>query len=89
ESGTIEQDADVVLFIYREEYYKEKDQPSDKGSPEYAKWMEDMEKIYGVAEVIVGKQRHGPTGLVRLRFDKEVTRFTDLAVENALPEQFD
>jgi replicative DNA helicase len=89
ESGTIEQDADVVLFIYREEYYKEKDQPSDKSSPEFAKWMEDMEKIYGVAEIIVGKQRHGPTGMVKLRFDKEVTRFTDLASESALPEQLE
>lgn len=89
ESGTIEQDADVVIFIFREEYYKEKDQPSDKGSAEYAKWMEDMEKIYGVAEIIIGKQRHGPTGMVKLRFDKEVTRFSDLASENSLPEQFE
>lgn len=89
ESGTIEQDADVVIFIFREEYYKEKDQPSDKGTAEYAKWIEDMEKIYGVAEIIIGKQRHGPTGMVKLRFDKEVTRFSDLATESSLPEQFD
>lgn len=89
ESGTIEQDADIVMFVYREEYYHEKDKPSDEASEAFAKWVAKSESIYGVAEVIIGKQRHGPTGMIKLHFEKEVTRFTDLANEQYLPEQND
>ncbi len=86
ESGTIEQDADMVLFVYREEYYKERDKPRD-GTPEFDKWVADMEDLHGVAEIIVGKQRHGPTGTVRLHFESAITHFTDLAQADHLPEQ--
>ncbi len=68
ESGSIEQDADVVLFIYREEYYLKNAEPKP-GTEEYFKWQDDMGKVHGIAEVIVGKQRHGPTGTVRLHFE--------------------
>ena len=89
ESGTIEQDADIVMFVYREEYYHEKDKPTDEASEAFAQWMAKSESIYGVAEVIIGKQRHGPTGTIKLHFEKEVTRFTDLANDQYLPEQND
>ncbi|MEM7696275.1 MAG: replicative DNA helicase [Pseudomonadota bacterium] len=77
ESGSIEQDADVVMFIYREEYYLQSRKPKE-GTPEFFEWEAQMERVHGVAEVIVGKQRHGPTGTVELQFDAEVTRFSDL-----------
>ncbi len=86
ESGTIEQDADIVMFVFREEYYKEKDQPTE-GTPEHDKWLMEMENLYGRAEVIVGKQRHGPTGIVTLHFARETTRFSDLSRDDYLPEQ--
>lgn len=89
ESGTIEQDADIVMFVYREEYYHEKDKPTDEASEAFAQWVAKSESIYGVAEVIIGKQRHGPTGMIKLHFEKEVTRFTDLANDQYLPEQND
>ena len=76
ESGSIEQDADVVLFVYREEYYLTNKEPRP-GTAEYAKWQLEMAAVHGKAEVIVGKQRHGPTGTVNLQFDAEVTRFAD------------
>src|SRR3982751_617822 len=82
ESGSIEQDADVVLFIYREEYYLKNKEPR-MGTPEYEKWQLDMSLVHGKAEVIIGKQRHGPTGTVELQFDAAVTRFGDLSPENA------
>lgn len=88
ESGTIEQDADMVMFVFREEYYKEKEQPTE-GTPEHEKWMGEMEQLYGRAEVIVGKQRHGPTGTVRLHFNAELTRFSDLADDSRLPERLE
>jgi replicative DNA helicase len=88
ESGSIEQDADMVMFVFREEYYKEKDEPSINDHEKYAQWKADMEQLYGRAEAIVSKQRHGPVGTVRLGFIKEVTRFTDLAEDDHLPEQF-
>ena len=68
ESGSIEQDADVVLFIYREEYYLKNKEPKP-GTIEYEKWQDEMSKVHGIAEVIIGKQRHGPTGTVRLQFE--------------------
>ncbi len=77
ESGSIEQDADVVMFVYREEYYLKGKQPRE-GTEEFTAWLADMERAHGKAEVIIGKQRHGPTGTVELQFDAEVTRFSDL-----------
>ena len=85
ESGSIEQDADVVIFVYREEYYLKNKQPR-KGTPEFATWQNEMERAHGRAEVIIGKQRHGPTGTVELAFEGEYTRFSDLAQEDHLPE---
>ncbi|MES2599232.1 MAG: replicative DNA helicase [Pseudomonadota bacterium] len=87
ESGSIEQDADVVLFVYREEYYLQSKEPR-AGTPEYAKWQLDMSLVHGKAEVIIGKQRHGPTGTINLQFDASVTRFGDLAPDAQLPERF-
>jgi replicative DNA helicase len=86
ESGSIEQDADVVMFVYREEYYLKSRKPKE-GSEEFFKWQAEMETVAGVAEVIVGKQRHGPTGTVPLQFDAEVTRFSNLAREYHLPDR--
>ncbi|MBS7804239.1 replicative DNA helicase [Rhizobiales bacterium TNE-4] len=88
ESGSIEQDADVVIFVYREEYYLKNKEPK-MGTEEYFKWQTEMEQVHGRAEVIIGKQRHGPTGTVQLQFDAEVTRFSNLAREDALPDRMD
>jgi replicative DNA helicase len=85
ESGSIEQDADIVLFIYREDYYLASKQPSDD-HPDFAQWQEEMARAYGTAEVIVAKQRHGATGKIRLRFDSRITKFSDAADEGYLPE---
>ncbi len=85
ESGSIEQDADVVMFVFREEYYLKNRQPRE-GSEEFVTWQTDMERVHGKAEVIIGKQRHGPTGTVELAFEAEVTRFSNLAREDALPD---
>ncbi|MET4799380.1 replicative DNA helicase [Bradyrhizobium sp. LB11.1] len=84
ESGSIEQDADVVLFVYREEYYLAMKEPRP-GTPEHEKWRLDMDLAYGKAEVIIGKQRHGPTGTVDLAFEASVTRFSDLAPDSQMP----
>lgn len=84
ESGSIEQDADVVMFVFREEYYLKNKKPKE-GTEEFFKWQQEMEQIAGRAEVIIGKQRHGPTGTVDLQFDAEVTRFGNLAAEDRLP----
>ena len=86
ESGSIEQDADVVMFVYRDEYYHERKQP-EMGTPAHQEWLERGERIRGVAEVIIGKQRHGPTGVARLHFSKETTKFGDLADSNYLPDR--
>jgi replicative DNA helicase len=86
ESGSIEQDADVVLFVFREEYYLANKEPR-AGTPEYEKWQLDMSLVHGKAEVIIGKQRHGPTGTVDLQFDAAVTRFGDFTPEGQLPER--
>ncbi|UXM94211.1 replicative DNA helicase [Bartonella sp. HY329] len=88
ESGSIEQDADVVLFVYREEYYIKNREPK-LGTEEHMKWQTDMEEAFGKAEVIIAKQRHGPTGTVKLAFQSEFTRFSDLAEEDRLPERFE
>ncbi len=86
ESGSIEQDADVVMFVYREEYYLANREPKP-GTEEHAKWMTDMHQAHGKAEVIIGKQRHGPTGTVTLSFEAELTRFGNYISDEALPER--
>jgi replicative DNA helicase len=86
ESGSIEQDADVVMFVFREEYYLANKEPR-AGTPEYEKWQLDMSLVHGKAEVIIGKQRHGPTGTVPLQFEASVTRFSDPVPEHHLPER--
>ncbi|RBI77285.1 replicative DNA helicase [Roseovarius sp. TE539] len=78
ESGSIEQDADVVMFVFREEYYAEREKPSEDKLDEMATWQERMEKLHGKAEVIIGKQRHGPIGSVELSFEGRFTRFGNL-----------
>ncbi|MFL6763228.1 MAG: replicative DNA helicase [Sphingomicrobium sp.] len=86
ESGSIEQDADIVLFVYREDYYLAAKQPSDD-HPEFAAWQEEMGRAYGKAEVIVAKQRHGATGKVRVKFDSRITKFSDYIDEGYIPER--
>ncbi len=88
ESGSIEQDADVVTFVFREEYYVARREPRP-GTPEHLEWQEEMDRIMGIAEVIIGKQRHGPTGTVQLQFQSDVTKFEDFAPENRVPERYD
>ncbi|MGE4325405.1 MAG: replicative DNA helicase [Pseudodonghicola sp.] len=78
ESGSIEQDADCVLFVYRGEYYKEREKPDEADLTAMEKWMTDMERLHGKAEVIIGKQRHGPIGTVELSFEAQFTRFGNL-----------
>lgn len=78
ESGSIEQDADVVMFVFREEYYKEREKPGDHDLEAMAKWQEEMERLHGRAEVVIGKQRHGPIGTVELSFEGRFTRFGNL-----------
>ncbi|MBE7185428.1 MAG: replicative DNA helicase [Methylobacterium mesophilicum] len=88
ESGSIEQDADVVLFVYREEYYLKNKEPKP-GTEEYVQWENNMNEMRGKSEVIIAKQRHGPTGSVPLGFQSEFTRFFDLAEEDRLPVQYE
>ncbi|MEM0943444.1 MAG: replicative DNA helicase [Pseudomonadota bacterium] len=76
ESGSIEQDADVVMFIFREEYYHERVKPPEE-DPRFPEWQERAERLYGKAEVIIGKQRHGPIGTVELHFEGKYTKFSD------------
>ena len=85
ESGSIEQDADVVMFVYREEYYISRSQPSETKVEDMVKWQDEMAQVEGKAEVIIGKQRHGPTGTVKLAFNGHFTRFSDLAQADHLP----
>ncbi len=89
ESGSIEQDADMVWFIYREDYYvasREPKRPLEtdeaKVHEAHASWAAEMERVFGLAELIVAKQRHGSTGKVRLRFEPRITRFSDLAEDD-------
>ena len=86
ESGSIEQDADMVLFVFREDYYhmmREPKRPVDgddvKVHDDHAKWLMELERVQGISELIVAKQRHGATGKVRLHFEARTTRFSDLA----------
>jgi len=78
ESGSIEQDADVVMFVFREEYYKEREKPGDHELEAMGKWQEEMERLHGRAEIVIGKQRHGPIGTVELSFEGRFTRFGNL-----------
>jgi replicative DNA helicase len=89
ESGSIEQDSDVVMFVFREEYYIERDEPTnmkdeaaDKLNDRYGRWQERLQNAHGIAEVIIGKQRHGPIGTVKLHFDGQFTRFSDLDTQH-------
>ena len=85
ESGSIEQDADVVMFVFREQYYLERAEPSrrpdesdDKFNDRYQRWQQRLGEVHNTAEVIIAKQRHGPIGTVRLYFDGQFTKFGDL-----------
>jgi replicative DNA helicase len=92
ESGSIEQDADVVMFIFREEYYKSREpfrsaeESDEKFNKRYQEWQEEFRKVHGIGEIIVAKQRHGPIGTVKLRFDAQTTKFEDFAPDDHLPE---
>ncbi len=95
ESGSIEQDADVVMFVYREQYYHERAEPkqrTDESDDAFFKRTEDWkargERVHNLADVIIAKQRHGPVGTIVLQFDGAITRFSDLAREQDLPEHF-
>ena len=79
ESGSIEQDADVVMFVFREEYYLLRSEPDQEDEAKWGDWNHRMERARGLAEIIVGKHRHGETGTARLRFDGATTQFTDPA----------
>lgn len=80
ESGSIEQDADVALFVVRDEYYVKNKEPTNKDDVlAYTKWKEDFERVKGIADIIIAKQRHGPTGTVTLAFQAEFTRFSALS----------
>ena len=85
ESGTIEQDSDVVMFVFREEYYADREKPSDDKLEKMAEWQDRMAKVHGKAEVIIGKQRHGPIGTVQLSFEGQFTRFGNLAYSYQQP----
>ncbi len=85
ESGSIEQDSDVVMFIYRREYYLSREEPEKKGGEDdgkfndrYAQWQQSLSECNNVADVIVAKQRHGPIGTIGLHFEANLTRFSDL-----------
>ena len=77
ESGSIEQDADVVMFIFREAYYLERKEPT-LGSIEHAEWQQKMNEISSLADIMISKQRHGPTGNVKVEFEAMYTRFKNL-----------
>ena len=94
ESGSIEQDADVVMFVYREEYYLDKSEPTQRDNENqesfndrFTKWQDRRSLAEGKAEIIISKQRHGPTGIVRVQFEAKFTRFMDLAQDDRLPDQ--
>jgi replicative DNA helicase len=93
ESGSIEQDADVVMFVYREEYYharaeptRRQDEDEGKFNDRHSRWMQRGEEIRNIAEVVIAKQRHGPIGSVELHFDGPFTRFSDLEKRFDEPE---
>ena len=73
------------MFVFREEYYKARSEPSE-GTPEHQAWQEEMERLHGKAEVIVGKQRHGPIGTVKLAFEANITKFGNLLADDRYDE---
>ncbi|HQX26858.1 MAG TPA: replicative DNA helicase [Alphaproteobacteria bacterium] len=87
ESGSIEQDADVVMFVYREEYYLSRAEP-EPGTEKHMKWQERCDKALNVGECIVAKARHGPIGTVRLQFNPTFTRFSDLAQQGQYEDRY-
>lgn len=87
ESGSIEQDADIVMFVYREEYYMQRTQPRE-GTPEHSEWQNKMAAIHGLADVIIAKHRNGPVDTITLQFQSELTRFMDHVKADHLPEQY-
>lgn len=96
ESGSIEQDADMVLFVFREDYYvgsREPKRPVEgddvKIHAAHEEWAAEMDRVYGLAELIVAKQRHGSTGKVRLHFEAKTTKFTDLADDGQAYEDYE
>lgn len=84
ESGSLEQDADVVLFVYREEYYVEREKPGEDDPDKYIEWQTKLDRCRGRAEVILGKQRHGPVGIVEMAFEARFTRFSNLSRSNSM-----
>lgn len=86
ESGSIEQDADVVMFVYREEYYLSRQEPTDGNSEKYLAWKEKMDRCKNVSELIISKQRHGPIGTVKLFCEGRFTKFSDLDKDDYLPQ---
>jgi replicative DNA helicase len=93
ESGSIEQDADIVLFVYREEYYVASREPKrpvegddSKIFEAHDQWASDMERVYGLSELIIAKQRHGATGKVKLKFESKITRFSDYVEDSYVAE---
>ncbi|MFM5895089.1 MAG: replicative DNA helicase [Novosphingobium sp.] len=96
ESGSIEQDADMVWFVFREDYYVASREPKvpqadddAKSHEAHAAWQQEMERVFGLAELIVAKQRHGSTGKVRMRFESRITRFSDLADDSMAGHSYD
>ncbi|BBK37013.1 replicative DNA helicase [Allostella sp. ATCC 35155] len=92
ESGSIEQDADVVMFVFREEYYlrheptRRPEENDEKFNDRYQRWSQRLQEVADTAEVIIAKQRHGPTGTVRLRFEGRITKFENLAEDDHIPD---
>lgn len=78
ESGSIEQDADVVMFVYREQYYVEREKPNEADAAKMSDWQNRMTAVHNIAEAVIGKARHGPIGIVEMYFDAQYTRFKDL-----------
>ena len=94
ESGTIEQDSDVVMFIYRESYYLERLEPIRrpeeddlKYNERVSRWQQLTNENYNKAEIIIAKQRHGPTGNIQIQFESQFTRFLDLIQDNERPSK--
>ena len=94
ESGTIEQDSDVVMFIYRQEYYEERAEPKSSGTESsvafterYIKWQENLEQCKNLADIIIAKQRHGPIGSLQLHFDSKLTKFSNYADDKQQPSK--
>jgi replicative DNA helicase len=72
----------MVMFVYRESYYLNRMEPRE-GTPEHFTWQEQMDQVKGLAEIIIGKQRHGPIGTVRLSFNEDITKFGNLARDSS------